>query len=739
MIKQREVNNILNRFTPYLIALLACSIVVYWRFELWRADLSIPFSYHGDSLGVAATIKAFIESGWYTYTPFLGAPFGRSPEDYAMFEGLSFLMLKAITMFTNDYAVTLNVFYLLTFLLTTVTTLYVFRHFGISNYVAIPVSVLYSIAPYHILRGTFHFFLSVYFLVPLIVMVILWIYRDEDFLFNHQLSISKLVTAKSKNLQSILICVLIASTGIYYAFFACFFLIVVGIAIFIIKRKINNLVSSFLLILTMIATGLINALPSLIYQFYNGKNYAVSQRLPWETEVYALKITQLFIPPADYGIGLIAKIRNVYSAFPLINENSFSYLGVIGCIGFLILTVLLLFNEKEENKLLHGSVLNNLSRLNIFAILFATIGGFSSIFSILVTPQIRANNRISIFIAYFSLFAVAIILNNFFTKYVYSNERRVAFSTFMSFLLLFGSIDQIPKAITPNYNELKAVFLRDAAFVSKIEEVTSDGAMVLQLPYMSWPEHGPLNEKMGDYQLYRGYLHSNKLRWTYGAVRGRPEDIWYKEVTDKPLPEMVKSITVAGFSGIYIDRYGYKDNGAQLEREIALLLNKRPIESDDKRLAYYDLRDYQESLKRIIPEKEWQTEKEKLLEPVFVQWNPGFSAIEGTVQANWHWCSSKGTLQLINASKQTKTMQVDMSVSTGFPETSDLSIQSDLWNEQLGISSSPTRYTKQISVPPGRHTILFTTDAPRIQAPSDPRDLRFKIDKFSLNEVKSGL
>ena len=71
--------------------------------------------------------------------------------------------------------VILNLFYLLTFPLVTLSAMFVLRQFGISQLSAIFAGVLYSVMPYHFVRGQHHLFLSAYFLVPLAVMVALWI------------------------------------------------------------------------------------------------------------------------------------------------------------------------------------------------------------------------------------------------------------------------------------------------------------------------------------------------------------------------------------------------------------------------------------------------------------------------------------------------------------------------------------------------------------------------------------
>jgi phosphoglycerol transferase len=112
--------------------------------------------------------------------------------------------------------------------------------------------------------------------------------------------------------------------------------------------------------------------------------------------------------------------------------------------------------------------------------------------------------------------------------------------------------------------------------------------MVFQLPYVPFPENPNVN-KMSDYDLYRGYLHSKSLRWSYGAMKGRDSDAWQRSVASRPLGEFVGEISKAGFKGIYIDRFGYEDNGANIESELSHILKSKPIVSENGRLAFYEL------------------------------------------------------------------------------------------------------------------------------------------------------
>ena len=83
--------------------------------------------------------------------------------------------------------------------------------------------------------------------------------------------------------------------------------------------------------------------------------------------------------------------------------------------------------------------------------------------------------------------------------------------------------------------------------------------MVLQLPYVSFPEDEVHNE-MGALAHYAGYFHSNKLRWSFATLYGSDTDKWYQQTASLPAEDMVREAREKGFAGIYIDRRGYDNN-----------------------------------------------------------------------------------------------------------------------------------------------------------------------------------
>jgi phosphoglycerol transferase len=481
-----------------------------------------------------------------------------------------------------------------------------------------------------------------------------------------------------KSIMCIVICVLISSTFIYYPFFTCFFLLIAGITGYISQRNRYPLLNSLILISIIILGLLVNASPSLIYEHENGKNPEVAIRGPAESEIYGLKIAQLLVPISGHRIPLLAKLSGYYSGTaPLVNENATASLGIIGSIGFLLLIAWAFYRASNGLKLKAGdnlSHINELSILNLSSVLLATIGGFGTIFAYLIYPQIRGYNRICIFIAFFSLFAIVLSFEEFSRRYVKSKNSRILFNLFLGLILLVGVFDQTSALFVPPYDSIKSEYLNDENFVDNIQTIMPENAMIFQLPYMPFPEYAPVY-KMENYFHFKAYLHSKDLRWSYGVMKGRTGDDWQRLVASMPVEDMVKTLSQAGFEGIYIDSYGFEDGGSKMLSNLTRILKKEPMVSDNRRLYFFDMTGYNKIIKA--------NPNEKYMIPIAIK--SGWYGIE-----DWSGTS-------------TRWMEADASIVVFSPEngTSNLSlnVQSFYRSRTLEIFSGDT-LVAQVAVPP---------------------------------------
>ena len=612
--------------------------------KLWRADPRTPFEYGGDALFHGMVIKGIIDNGWYLRNNFIGMPGGAEVFYFPMADNLHFLLIKLFSIFSRDYALIFNFYFLLTFPLTTISALYVFRHFNISYPVALLGSLLYTFLPYHFFRNEHHLVLAGYYIVPLMVMVVLWVCLGElPRTGTEDDGRGGSLNLRSKRfLASIVICLLVASGGLgYYAFFGCFFLLIAGVSAYIYRKDVPHLLASLILIAVVFGGLVLNLLPNMIYIRNQGESQTVKRGIG-EAESYGLKISQLLLPIDGHRILALARIKEEYnSAAPLVNENRNATLGVVGSVGFLTLLGWLLFWRPAVGQMRADdgptTLLTHLSRLNIAGVLLATVGGFASLFALLISPQMRSYNRISIYLAFFSLFAVVLLLEEFFRRRARSDRARVIFVASLGFILLLGVLDQTGSGVyfVPHYAAFQAESASDADFVKRIEAAVPAGVMIFQLPYVEFPENGPVN-LMTDYEHFRPYLHSQTLRWSYGAIKGRDNARWQKLTANLPTEQFLEAISVAGFSGVYLDRGGYEDHGTDIEAKLRNVLGIEPIVSRNCRMLFFDLGAYNSKLAAKYG-GDFESKRKLLLHPLALEWTGGFSDLETSGGTSWRW------------------------------------------------------------------------------------------------------
>lgn len=715
----------------YLMAIVLSTGLLIWVMDLRSADLRIPFSYGGDALLSGSLIKGLIDNGWYLHNSYIGIPEGQYLYDYPIDANLDFMIMKVISLFGANYAMTINIYFFLTFILTTISTMLVLRHFKVSYPPSILGSLLFSFVPYHFLRGEPHLILAAYYMIPPIVMVILWVSTSTSFLFVSPADNSAgMRLLNSKSAMCIIICLIISSAFIYYPFFSCFFLLIAGITGYISQRNKYTLLNSLILISIIILGVLINASPSLIYQHENGKNSEVAIRYPMESEIYGLKISQLLMPIGGHRIPLLAKLSSYYSGTaPLVNENSFASLGLIGDIGFLILMAWAFFRISNGLRDKAGDFLNELntlSMLNLSAVLLATIGGFGTVLAYLIFPEIRCYNRISIFIAFFSLSAIVLFLEEFSRKCIKSRTSRLSFNLIMGLILVFGVLDQTSNSFVPHYASIKAEYLNDDDFINNIEAIMPENAMIFQLPYVPFPEYGQF-VNMSDYSHFRAYLHSKDLRWSYGAIKGRPEAEWQRAVAKSPVNYMVKQLSSTGFNGIYVDSYGYKDSGVEIISKLTNILSVKPIVSADNRLYFFDMTIYNKNFSNTTRPK-----------PI-AAFDQGWYWLENSTGIPTRWMGGDATLRLNSNENETANLSF-RAVSFYRPRTLEVYVGNKL-TARLPISSMEfINLTSQINLSKGSNIIGLhvpegcerPSDRPELNNP-DPRCLGLAVQNITLS------
>ena len=152
------------------LSLIAATLLL----ELPRANLHAPFEYRGDALYYSSAIKSIVDHGWFWTNPHLAAPAGLQLYDYPNLAHESFhlLTIKLMSIFSRDWALLLNLYFLAGFPLITVSAMAVFRRLGIGWGPAAAGGLLYSFLPSRLIKGEGHIFLDTFYQVPLAILVL---------------------------------------------------------------------------------------------------------------------------------------------------------------------------------------------------------------------------------------------------------------------------------------------------------------------------------------------------------------------------------------------------------------------------------------------------------------------------------------------------------------------------------------------------------------------------------------
>lgn len=561
-----------------LASLLLASIIMSGLHDALTPDLSRPYAYAGDGL-FHAWMAQRVSEGWLFDNIRSGYPFGSNFLDFPGADGGDHLLIKLFSLIGGGWPAGVKLFYLFGFPTCFVATYVTARAFGLNRSFAIAVSVIYTFAPFHFLRLQ-HLFYTWYFVAPPFFYLALDIYLTQDNPYAEGLK------AALRKVPAIALgMIILASFGVYYALFGVIILASAGVMSAVKTRNSYGVRKAALLIAATIFGVFINIAPNMIGTYKNGANPEVAHRSPVESEVYGMKMMQLLMPRPDHRIGRLGAVAQSYNqATPLVNENSTSSLGAIGAAGFMLLLLYFLFSTARTDS---DGRLRLLAVTTFVLFMFATIGGLGSLFAATISPSIRAWNRDSIFIACGAVLFFFIALQMALQKVA---PRLAKYSVGVAVILIIaGLFDQTTPPCKSCSAAQNALFDSDKDFVQSIEETLPAGGAVYQLPYIGFPEV-PMLERLINYQMMVGVLHSKALHWSFGGMKGRPGDLFYRSLAQEPMARQLEVIRKLGFDGIYIDRRGYTDNGEAVIQELSQLLQQPPLlQSRDKEMVFFKL------------------------------------------------------------------------------------------------------------------------------------------------------
>lgn len=554
-----------------VILLITVGLVIIYHSYRW----GYPIAYAGgDETGIYALVKTIIRDGTTLVNPMEGGATGADMFDYPYSDKASFLLVRLIGIFAKNPYTVATLFYFLNYYLAGLAAAYVSRKLRINRMLTIAVGVLYAFSPF--ISGRFaHLWLTSYFTMPFACLMAVWIIEGKVFVEGVPLRQSRTFWKMA------LICYGCAFTGLYYAFFTCALLAAaMVIRCFAEKeRKFTRICYPTILIGFTVIGVLTNVIPNAVYWYICGSNPVseLSMRSGAETEIFGLKMTTMLLPRIWHRIGRLWGITQHYlGTYPLNNENSTATLGFGGAFGFVSSMVMLLCGRRKYR---------TISSLNMSMFLIGTIGGLGAFLSVFINIPMRCYNRISLVILFLSLVTTAMVIEEF------SNKRKKFVLPILCVMLLAGGFyDQTYDWKMPDMTGYERIH----DMIDRVEAVMEPGDSIFELPYDDWPSTGIPG---GGYLLHLGYVESEDLHWSYGAMQGRAEANWQKETAGEPVKEMIKDLREAGYDGIwlytnlYTRKTGNEEETIRIIQDLKDELSQEPMVSEDGEVYFWTIKE----------------------------------------------------------------------------------------------------------------------------------------------------
>lgn len=544
-----------------LIAIVISVMVCWYGVGMSYGRADVPFMYQGDSLQYSYVLEAH-KAGGLSRIDLAGAPIGTDHLDFPSTDYANHVIADAVAA-PGDFGRRYNRVYLLGVALTALAGFAVARRLGIGVALSFAVSIAFTTLPFHFLREQ-HLYYNNYSAFALTLLIATWTYLPTDPDAPQRSRPRRWASLAARTA----ILIWIGTNGVYFGFFACVLLGAAGVLGYLQFRAVSSLRRMLLSITVVSMCVALQLLPTMAYRMENGRSDRVAVRMVSETELFGLKIAQMLLPVQHHRFKPFAELRERYDAVaPLNTENATAGLGLVGSAGFcLALLALLLPGLRRKLPPQAQFAAMSVAILTVFA----TVGGFATLFSLIVSPDIRAVNRVSPLIGFASL----IVLAGAVQAAAATGQRRWLAPLAAAIIVLIAIPDQMPdrrRMLKERNAAAIARFDADRAFVADLRKRLPPGANVLQLPFLEYPE---TNTPLDHYTQLRNHLHGLDLHWTYGAMKGRAASNWLSTMVAGPAADAVRLFDSAGYTAVVVDE---RDRTPWIEEFLRQLAAAHPL------------------------------------------------------------------------------------------------------------------------------------------------------------------
>jgi phosphoglycerol transferase len=705
------------------IFVLGVSIITL---TLWEYDLRVPFDYRSDTLWFAVLVKGMLQNGWTFNVPQLSAPYGLDAAAFPAMTNFDWGLMKIIGLFVSDAGVVLNLFWLLSMVLSCWTATVSLRLLGVSSWLSRVGGVLFAFLPFAWLRHTLHIVLT-YYCVPLLCL----------------LAIHLVHSGAPGDRESRLVrgvgyagCLIQGFNYLYFSFFAVLLFISAGVFGYARHRVRATIRTAVTAIVIVVGATLVNLAPSLQSWYEHGKPPGMEYKILPEAEYYGAKIRKMLAPHPRNPVPILAAwgTRDSNAGFPNENENRSARLGPYGALGFLLLLAVSMSVKRDVGNDA-SQLLRSTATLTLFTLLTITVGGFGAVLNVIMGPEIRAYNRFSIFLAFFSIAGLSLCAD----ARVRGASRTLTkwgLVAVVSAVAGLSLVDQLydGRDLATSQREDMNSAVHERAIVAQLERYLPVGSGVFELPVTVFPADAGV-ERMGMYDHARPYLWSQNLRWSWPSFSQRHR-AWLGRIETLQGVAFLRALALSGFGAIWVDRFGYADGGKQIMQGLVDAGATSVPLGVSSRYAAFDIQGVGRQLRYSLGEARFEAQATDLLRGgVTVEWGEGFHGAERTSDGtDFRWARAQS--QMLVRNLDTRAQVVHLAFAVASHGAGVLDIRGGGVRMEAPLSSAPSETVIEIRLAPGEiKRIDFTARAPRVKASGDTRELYFQVLRLRLSHI----
>ena len=537
------------------IAAALTTVLILYVFVPIAGQFTLPWA-AGDML---STYVAADNWGIFGYSPTTeyGYPLGMNINYFPGLDITTNLFSKAINVISGNPFLGVNLLLFLSFPITAAFAVVALRLVNSRGVIAIMLATAFAVIPYHWGRGLGHTYLATNYSVVTGVILALLIGTGR---FQRALA-----ERNTPRLVAIgFLAVFTAWTGVYYAIFALILMTAAIVWRFGQGDRAKALAAGFI---PIVGTGLlviVGFLPGLLTTLSNPPYAQLSERLPYESVLFAGILAAALIPAPVFTFGFLEKynttITDAVNAAPAFENRAPTNFGtIVTTLAFILLIVGLLMRARSTSWKKSTTQLPLVTYLLAISSLFFIPWGLNYLFAGVVTAQIRAWNRFLPVILLLALLAAGIVLSRFTKRGIALTIAAAGIAaTFINSVMPFATNYKVSAAQTSK----EATDAKD--YSDAINAAIPESCGILQLPYLQYPENGPLLD-LDDYGPFWFPLtqENDSKSWSYGAVKNTSASTWMTALPEIPGPGDIEAMIGAGFCGIHVDSRAYVKPAAE--------------------------------------------------------------------------------------------------------------------------------------------------------------------------------